>query len=156
MKKFVDITDRESLDHCLSKLEINTVPLWGTLTPISLVEHLITTLEYTNGKKVATCTLTAEQIEKRKQVVIYSDAELPMGIKTPVSKDVPSATTFKTVPGAMAALNKELDAFEKYFEAEGITSVHPGFGELNYNEWLIFHGKHLHIILSSLGCGFNI
>lgn len=142
MNKFIDITDRESINSCLAKLEMNTVPLWGTLTPISLIEHLITTIEYTNGKKVTVCNLTPEQIEKRKQVVIYSDAELPMGIKTPVSKDDPESTTFSNLHEGIIALNKELDDFEKYFETAGATSVHPGFGELNYSEWQIFHGKH--------------
>lgn len=140
--KFIDIKDRENLNSCLSKLEINTRPLWGTLTPISLVEHLITTLEYTNGKKITTCNLTPEQAEKRKQLVIYSDAALPMGIKTPVRKDDPATTTFATLPEAIAVLNKELDAFEKYFETAGAISVHPGLGELNHKEWCIFHSKH--------------
>lgn len=140
--RFIDITDRNSLNNCLSKLASTAIPLWGTLTPISLIEHLITTLEYTNGKKKAVCNLTPEQIEKRKQVVIYSDTELPKGIKTPVSKDDPEATAFSGLPESIIALNKELDDFEKYFATGGVTAVHPGFGELNYQEWQIFHGKH--------------
>lgn len=140
--KFIDIKDRVNLNNCLSNLEINAVPLWGSLTPVSLIEHLITTIEYTNGKKITSCNLTPEQIEERKQLVIYSDTELPMGIKTPVSKDDPAATTFENLRDAIAALNEELDAFEKYFETEGITAVHPGFGELNYEDWCIFHSKH--------------
>ncbi len=142
MKKFIEISDRKNLNSHLSKLQPDALPLWGTLTPIALMEHLITTIEYTNGKKITVCNLTPEQIEKRKQAVIYSDAELPMGIKTPVSRDDPAVTTFDTLPEAVAALNIELDAFEKYFATEGATSIHPGFGELHYNEWLIFHGKH--------------
>lgn len=140
--RFIAINDRDNLNNCLAKLESTTIPLWGTLTPISLIEHLITTIEYTNGKKVTVCNLTPEQIEKRKQVVIYSDAELPMGIKTPVSKDDPEAAVFSSLPESIIALNKELDDFERYFETAGATAVHPGFGELNYKEWLVFHGKH--------------
>lgn len=140
--RFIDINDRDNLNNCLARLESTTIPLWGTLTPISLIEHLITTVEYTNGKKVTVCNLTPEQIEKRKQAVFYSDAELPMGIKTPVSKGDPATTAFSSLPESIIALNKELDDFERYFAIPGATAVHPGFGELNYIEWCIFHGKH--------------
>jgi len=151
MSKFISISDRETLNESLGKLQTAALPLWGTLTAIGMIEHLITTIEYTNGKKQTTCTLTPEQIEKRKQAVIYSDAELPMGIKTPVSKDDPAATTFETLPEAIVALNDELDAFEKYFVTAGAVSVHPGFGELNYQEWLLFHGKHFTHHLKQFG-----
>jgi hypothetical protein len=151
MGKFIGISDRKTLNELLSKLQSNILPLWGTLTPIGLIEHLITTMEYTNGKKITVCNLTPEQIEIRKQAVIYSDAELPRGIKTPLSKEDPAVTMFETLPEAIAALNKELDAFEKYFETIGAVSVHPGFGELNYNEWVIFHGKHFTHHLNQFG-----
>lgn len=107
-----------------------------------MLEHLVTTLEYTNGKKQTTCTLSAEEIQKRKQYMIYSEAEIPMGINTPVQKTDPAATTYTGLAEAIAALNKELDDFHHYFKTEGITSIHPGFGALTYKEWLIFHGKH--------------
>lgn len=142
MKKFIDIADRKELNHHLSKLRSGTIPLWGSLTSQQMLEHLVLTIQYTNGKKQTECNLPKEEVERKKQVMIYSDAEMPMGIKTPVKRDDPAAATFQDLQTAISALNKELDDFEKYFTTEDTTSVHPGFGELNYTEWLIFHGKH--------------
>lgn len=142
MSKFIDILDRKALNDRLSTLHPDTAPAWGSLTPLQMLEHLIVTLEYTNGKKKTVCTLSKEEIEKRKQYMIYSNAEIPMGIKTPVTKDDPAASSFTELQQAILALNKELDDFEAYFQTAGITAVHPGFGELNYKEWCIFHGKH--------------
>ncbi len=142
MKKFIDISDRKELNDHLSKLKPGTIPVWGSFTAQQMLEHLVLTVEYTNGKKQTGCTLAKEDAEKRKQFMIYSDVEMPMGIKTPVKKGDPAATTFTSMEAAITALNKELDDFEKYFKTEGITSVHPGFGELTYHEWLVFHGKH--------------
>ncbi len=66
MNKFIDIYDRGNLNDCLSKLQVNTLPNWGSLTPLQILEHLVVTIEYTNGKKKTECTLTKEEIEKRK------------------------------------------------------------------------------------------
>lgn len=151
MKKFIDIADRAVLNNYLAKLHPGTVPLWGSLTPLQLLEHLVVTLEYSNGKKQTDCTSLKEETEKRKQYMIYTAAEIPMGIKTPKKEDDPPAAIFADLSDAIAALNTELDAFEKYFAIEGAMAVHPGFGELNYKEWQVFHGKHFTHHLKQFG-----
>jgi len=151
MKKFIDIADRAVLNNYLAKLHPGTVPLWGSLTPLQLLEHLVETIEYSNGKKQTDCTSSKGVAEKRKQYMIYTDAEIPMGIKTPKKEDDPPFATFADVPDGIAALNIELDTFEKYFAIEGATAVHPGFGELNYDEWQVFHGKHFTHHLKQFG-----
>jgi Protein of unknown function (DUF1569) len=151
MKKFIDIIDRTAVKNYLKKLHPGVVPLWGSLTPLQLLEHLVETIEYSNGKKHTDCTLSKEEAEKRKQYMIYTDAEIPMGIKTPKQPgDIP-ASTFANVTEAITALNKELDIFDKYFSNEGTTAVHPGFGALHYKEWLVFHGKHFTHYLKQFG-----
>jgi Protein of unknown function (DUF1569) len=151
MKKFIDITDRPALNQYLAQLQPGTVPQWGSLTPLQLLEHLVETIEYSNGKKHTGCTLSKEEADKRKQYMIYTDAEIPLGIKTPKQLDDIPASTFADVTEAIAALNTELDNFDKYFAIEDATAVHPGFGALHYKEWLVFHGKHFTHHLKQFG-----
>jgi len=151
IKKCIDISDKAALNNYLSKLQPGTIPQWGTLTPLKLLEHLVVTVEYSNGKKQTVCSLSIEGAEKRKQYMIYTDAEIPMGIKTPKKEDDIPAAVFTDLSHAIAALNIELDTFEKYFAIEGATAVHPGFGELNYKEWQVFHGKHFTHHLKQFG-----
>lgn len=151
MKKFIDITDRAALSNYLEKLHPGTVPLWGSLRPMQLLEHLEESIEYSNGKKHTDCALSKEEAERRKQYMIYTDAEIPMGIKTPKQLDDIPASTFTDITEAITTLNNELDAFEKYFSNEGANAIHPGFGALHYKEWLVFHGKHFTHHLKQFG-----
>jgi len=151
MNKFIDITDRPALNQYLAQLQSCNIPQWGSLTPLQLLEHLVETIEYSNGKKHTDCTLSKEEAEKRKQFMIYTDAEIPMGIKTPKEEDGIPAAIFTGLIEAIAALNSELDTFEKYFAIEGAIAVHPGFGALQYKEWLVFHGKHFTHHLKQFG-----
>ncbi len=151
MNKFIDVTDRPALNQYLSQLQPNTIPQWGALTPLQLLEHLVVTIEYSNGKKQTVCNLSIEEAEKRKQYMIYTDAEIPLGIKTPNKDDDTPAAFFPDITEAIAALNNELNVFEKYFAIEGATAVHPGFGELHHKEWLVFHSKHFTHHLKQFG-----
>lgn len=150
-EKFIDIGNKEKIKALLCTLSEQAMPRWGTLTPLGMIEHLVETVEYTNGKKQASCELTFEQAQKRKAAMIYSDAEMPMGVKTPLKKDDPVPSVFNNLQEATNALIIELDAFEKHFETPGITAVHPGFGSLQYQEWRIFHGKHFTHHLKQFG-----
>lgn len=151
MNKFIDITDRKKLNECLSKLLPGTVPVWGSSAPLKMVTHLVESVEYTNGKKQTECTASKDEMERGKQYIIYSDAAIPMGIQTPGGKEGEEPVIFENLQTAIEALNKELDAFELYFQTPGAVSVHPGFGELNYKEWLVFHGKHFTHHLKQFG-----
>ncbi|MBS1600943.1 MAG: hypothetical protein JST75_22210 [Bacteroidetes bacterium] len=137
----VDITDRKKLNELLSALHPDTPAIWGEMNAQQMIEHLIRQVEFTNGKRVTALTIPEEEAKRRKELLIYTDFALPRGIKgePPDPSDV---TRCKNLPEAIARLNKELDDFEKYFKSENITAIHGGFGPLNFEEWIIWHGKH--------------
>lgn len=66
--KLIDIKDRENLDSCLSKLQVNNVPNWGSLTSLQMLEYLVVTIEYTNGKKKTKCSLTNKKLKRESSV----------------------------------------------------------------------------------------
>jgi hypothetical protein len=80
----VNIADRQELNTLLDNLTENTQPKWGQMKPQNMIEHLAKVLQYTNGKKEIAQRTTEEEGLKAKQFLIYTDAELPMGLKTPL------------------------------------------------------------------------
>lgn len=140
----MDITNRQEVNSLLNNLTENTQPRWGQMQPQNMIEHLAAVLQYTNGKKQIAQRTTEEEGLKAKQFLIYTDAELPMGLKTPLlPADGPISFEFSSLDEAKKALNKELDDFETYHANNpDAVFVQPRLGKLNYKEWIIFHNKH--------------
>jgi oxepin-CoA hydrolase/3-oxo-5,6-dehydrosuberyl-CoA semialdehyde dehydrogenase len=57
------------------------------MKPQNMVEHLAKTLQYSNGKKEIAQRTTEEEGLKAKQAFIYTDAEMPMGLKSPLFQE---------------------------------------------------------------------
>jgi hypothetical protein len=140
----VDVTNRNGLNILLNKLTENTLPEWGQMKPQNMVEHLAKTLQYSNGKKEIAQRTTEEEGLKAKQAFIYTDAEMPMGLKSPLlSGDGPIPFEFSSLDEAKRKLNKELDDFEIYHARHpDALFIQPRLGKLNHKEWIIFHSKH--------------
>lgn len=127
----------------LSKLTVDREPVFGSLTPQQMVEHLVTTIKMTNGKKQIPQRTTKEEGEAWKAKMIYTDMDFPMGLKTPLIPDGPVVYEHADIPTAVEALKAELTDLETYFKNNpDATPTHPRLGVLNHKEWLIFHGKH--------------
>jgi hypothetical protein len=139
MNGFVDITDRKKLNSSLQKLNVHTKPLWGKMNAQQMIEHMVQQIEYSNGKKITTCDLPAEEAAREKEKWIYTQVEIPKNL---VLGPLPENFRYANLEAAKKHLTRELDDFEEYFKEPDITSVHAGYGPMEYNEWLIWHGKH--------------
>lgn len=140
----VNIINRPELNSLLNNLTENTQPKWGQMKPQNMVEHLAMVLQHTNGKKEAPQRVTDEEALKAKQFLIYTDAEMSKGLKTPLLPAEGSIPfEFSSLDEAKRNLNKEIDDFE-IFHANHPDAlfVQPRLGKLNYKEWVIFHNKH--------------
>jgi oxepin-CoA hydrolase/3-oxo-5,6-dehydrosuberyl-CoA semialdehyde dehydrogenase len=139
MAQFIDITNKRQLIGLLQKLDPTTVPLWGKMKPQQMVEHLVNEIEYTNRENDVTCDLPEEVAAVAKQKWIYTDAQIPKNL---VFVTLPEQYKFEDLATAISQLGKELEDFERFFSKPGRSSIHPGYGPLNYLEWLVWHGKH--------------
>jgi oxepin-CoA hydrolase/3-oxo-5,6-dehydrosuberyl-CoA semialdehyde dehydrogenase len=139
----VDITNRKELNELLNTLTEDTLPKWGVMRPQNMVEHLALVTEHTNGKRIAAQRTTEDEAKAAKQIIIYSDAEIPQGLKSPLAGEGADPFRFSNLDEAKQDLNKQLDDFETYFKRNpSATPVQPRFGPLTYNEWVILHNKH--------------
>jgi oxepin-CoA hydrolase/3-oxo-5,6-dehydrosuberyl-CoA semialdehyde dehydrogenase len=120
-------------------LDSAAVPVWGKMTPQQMVEHLVDQVQWTNGKKIPTCDIYAEKAERSKQVMIYTDAQIPKNV---ILGDLPGNYEYPDIEAAINQLMTELDEFYHYFEEPGISCIHGGFGPMDHKEWIIWHNKH--------------
>jgi len=147
MNRFIDISNREEMKNAFANLTANAKPVWGNMTPQQMVEHMIDQVEHTNGKKIPTLDVSPEEAAKSKQLWIYTDVEIPRNVVLAVLPGYihPDLAT------AIHQLFIELDAFHEHFKQPGLTEIHGGFGHMDYNEWVIWHGKHFTHHLKQFG-----
>ncbi len=139
MNQSININNREELRRLLMMLDPDTIPLWGKMTPQQMVEHLVDQVQWTNGKKIPTCDRSAEEAERGKQRMIYTDAQIPKNV---FLEDLPKHYQYPDIETAINQLMIELHEFDHYFKEPGITCIHGGFGPMDHNEWVIWHNKH--------------
>jgi hypothetical protein len=148
MSQSADITNRDQLRNLLLSLQPDAQPLWGKMKAQQMVEHLIDQVQWTNGKKVCTCDRPAHEAAKSKQLMIYTDAQIPKNV---FLEELPVSYLYTDIPASINQLMTELDDFDRYFQTAGITAMHGGFGPMNYQEWIIWHNKHFTHHLKQFG-----
>jgi oxepin-CoA hydrolase/3-oxo-5,6-dehydrosuberyl-CoA semialdehyde dehydrogenase len=113
------------------------------MTPQHIVEHLGFSLQISTGKSPQRLHMPEDVAATIKQKVIYTEAELPEGVKNPLLGDEPPVLKFADLPSAIDQLMMELDYFEEFYrENPDAKNMHMRMGELDKNEWNVFHGKH--------------
>lgn len=125
------------------KLDLNTQPLWGTMNAIGMIEHLSDSLQLAQGKLDGVTLQIPEEKIPKAMGFLMSDHPFPKNFKAPYG-DADKDNRYDTLEDAIAEFESYWDAFEKYFDSHpGIRHIHPSFGNLNKEEWLRVHSKHL-------------
>nr|WP_067059645.1 DUF1569 domain-containing protein [Mucilaginibacter sp. L294] len=140
MKELADPVNRETLHQLLLKLQPDTVPLWGKMTARQMIEHMIDQVRYSYEKLTFVFDVPEEQAKLAKQKWIYTDAQIPPNL---ILGPLPATNEYPDLHTAIEQLMLELENFDRYFKPAGTVVNHGGYGPMDYNEWLIWHGKHL-------------
>ena len=139
----VNILNIGELQERFNKLKPEAKPLFGKMTPQHVIEHLANVVKVSSGKIVVKLYLPSREAEALKQKIIYSDVELPMGIKNPTMGEELPTLKHSNMGEAFNELFEEINYFEKNgCQNPHLKNMHPRMGELNYGEWLKFHSKH--------------
>jgi oxepin-CoA hydrolase/3-oxo-5,6-dehydrosuberyl-CoA semialdehyde dehydrogenase len=118
----------------LKNLQADTVGKWGKMNAQQMVEHVA------GFFKVST---PVEHLPKYKEFLL-SDKEFRENTKAPVLPDDPLPLHFTNLKEAIADLCKEVNSFyEKFEKDKGLKTQHPVFGDLNFEEWVLLHYKHV-------------
>ncbi len=141
----IDIKNkREDIFNTLQNLNKDAKPVFGLLRPQGMIEHLAFAISISNGSGPQKQYTTTEEADGIKGKIIYTEMELPQGIKNPIMGEVPPPLKFPDIQTAIAQLKKELDDFDKFYAANpDAKMIQPRMGPMDEKEWTILHNKHI-------------
>lgn len=143
--------DNNKLDFIHNKLVpiLNNLPAgqagnWGKMNAQQMVEHLANFFKVSTNKINFPLVTPAEHLPKYKAFLL-SDKVFRENTKAPVLPDEPFDVTHAAMQDAIDELQEEINAFVSFFTtADGSTTTqHPVFGDLNFEEWVLLHYKHV-------------
>lgn len=141
-------------DQYLNKLESLTTyhkPLWGKMSAQHMVEHLILAVKIGNGKLRLECFNPPEILSALRRFLL-SEKPLPKEFINPAIGPDLLPLEFSSLEEAKEKLKSEIKDYIKYFKNNpDAKSVNVTFGELNKEEWDIFHQKHFSHHLKQFG-----
>ena len=123
-------------------LRANTKPLWGKMTPQHMVEHLILAMRMSTGKLKLECFNPPEKLPALKKFLM-SSRPLPKLFVNPAIGENLLPLEYSSLEAAKNILNQEIIDYLNHFELNPeAKTVNVTFGELNKEEWDVFHKKH--------------
>ena len=126
-------------------LSANAMGKWGKMNAQQTVEHLAAFFHVSAGKIKFDLVTPVEHLPKYREF-LFSDKEFRENTKapTPVIGEEALPLRYANMEEAIEKLAASITAFENYFKDEPLkTTLHPVFGELNFEEWVLLHYKHV-------------
>ena len=125
----------------LENLDEKKSASWGKMTPQRMIEHLSDCIYMSCGIGNHELLIPEEKI-KGMQAFLYSEKEMLQNILVPFAKE--------NTPLRNTDIELAIDEFtmawvdfeEMYSEDSKKTALHPYYGNLNYEQWLLLHSKH--------------
>lgn len=135
----------------LAQLNGNENGKWGKMNAQQMVEHVSGFFKVSTQHIHFPLTTPPEQLPKYKEFLM-SDKEFRENTKAPVLPADPLPLRYATMHDAMGVLQKSVDDFFEFFQGDDLKkTLHPAFGELNFNEWVQLHHKHVTHHLKQFG-----
>ncbi len=132
------------IEKILENLNENSTRLFGLMTPQHMLEHLIITFKLSSGRIKIPEFFPNEKQLGYKQLLLGTDMEFPKGIRAPGLPEDLLPLRFESLAIAKEKLLNAIEEFHSHFANNPIDlTLHPRFGKLNYDEWKIFHDKHI-------------
>ena len=127
------------------KLTTDSLGKWGKMNAQQMLEH-VAAFFYVSTEKIKFDLVTpVEHLPKYKEFLL-SDKEFRENTKAPVTVigEEPMPLRYATMDEALENLEESIEYFESFFkdDAEKRT-MHPVFGELNFEDWVLLHYKHV-------------
>ncbi len=125
--------------------DASTTAKWGKMNFQQMIEHVSAFFKVSTKKIHFDLVSPAEHLPKLKEFLM-SDKQFRENTKAPVNiiGEEPYPLRYATVKEAIDKLENEVNEFLSFFTTNtAATSVHPVFGELNFEEWIRLHYKHV-------------
>ena len=127
----------------LNALQADAAGKWGKMNGQQMVEHVAGFFKVSTGKIKFPLVTPVEHLPKYKEF-LNSDKEFRENTKAPVLPEDPLPVRFATMTESTNELEKEIKEFVDLFSNnDRVKTMHPVFGELNFDEWVLLHYKHV-------------
>lgn len=136
---------KEEMFLLLNNLSADAKAKWGKMNAQQMVEHVTGFFNISLEKLKFDIVTPEEHLPKYKEF-LYSDKEFKENTKAPLSVlgEEPLPLHYPSLPIAMEKLQQSVQGFVNYFKNEpGKKTLHPVFGMLNFDEWVLLHYKHV-------------
>jgi len=135
----------------IQKLDFSSPSKWGKMNAQQMVEHVSSFFKVSSGKLKFPLATPAEHLPKYKEFLM-SEKEFRENTKAPVLPEEPLPLQYKTMHEAIMDLEHQVNDFFDYFaDNPEKKTMHPAFGELNFEEWIQLHHKHVKHHLKQFG-----
>ncbi len=134
--------------ECVTKfknLSADAKGIWGKMNAQQAVEHVAAFFNVSAGKIKFDLVTPVEHLPKYKEFLL-SDKEFRENTKAPTNVIGEEALPlqYANMDEALVKLAGSISAFENCFKDDPLkTTLHPVFGELNFEEWILLHYKHV-------------
>ena len=127
----------------LKSMDADAKGNWGKMNAQQMVEHVSGFFMVSTNKIHFPLVTPVEHLPKYKEF-LRTDKEFRENTKAPILPEDPIPVKFTSLEEAVMELEKEINEFVQKFTDEPILiTQHPVFGDLNFEEWVLLHYKHL-------------
>jgi len=129
----------------IKDLDEKATARFGLMNAQQMLEHLADFFEVSYEKIIFPLSVPEEHLPKYREF-LYSDKQFRENTKAPsgVLGDMPLPLRQASFAAARQHLQGSVDQFIAYFRDEPAKkTLHPAFGYLNFDEWVLLHYKHV-------------
>ena len=144
---------QNDLIFLMNKLSGDEKANWGKMNAQQMIEHVSAFFKVSIQKIQFPLTTSVEHLPKYKEFLL-SEKEFKENTKAPASVIPEDALPlhYSGISQAKEAFTKSVNDFFEFFKNDpNKTTLHPVFGELNFNEWVQLHHKHVTHHLKQFG-----
>lgn len=129
----------------LEQLQEDTSAVWGKMNARQMLEHMSDIFLVSAGRKHFQLITPEEQLPRYKEF-LYSEKIFRENTKAPLTiiGEEPAPMKTASLKDAFGQLQHSVAAYFQHFKDNpGATTMHPVFGLLTYEEWILLHYKHV-------------
>ena len=142
---------QNDLIFLMNKLSGDEKANWGKMNAQQMIEHVSAFFKVSTQKIQFPLTTPVEHLPKYKEFLL-SEKEFRENTKAPVLPEEPLPLRYSNMQGALEKLKKSVEEFFEFFKKDpDKKTLHPAFGDLNFDEWVQLHHKHITHHLKQFG-----
>ena len=135
----------KELPQLIKALPADAVGKWGKMNGQQMIEHVAAFFDVSSGLIMFDLVTPAEQLHRFRDF-LFSEKQFKENTRAPLNVigEEPLPLKFSGITQANENLERSIISFENYFKNNPLKkTLHPVFGELNFEEWVLLHYKHV-------------